>query len=522
MKDGLVKNAVGRLVPVELNGKKLMPFKGVGKTPPRRGLTKASVKIKEVKKGESKLLSSIDEAIEKSGLKDGMTISFHHHLRFGDKVINMVMERIAEKGIRDLRLAQTALFDVHNPIIDYINEGVIRRIEGSVNGPVGMEISKGRLKEPAVLRSHGGRVRAVEAGDLKIDVAFLAASQADEYGNATGTNGKSAFGAMGFAWADYNYADKVVVITDDLVPYPCVPFFIPQTHVDYVVEVDSIGDPNLIASGTLKITEDETRLRIANYVVEVLKNSGYLKDGFSFQAGAGGISLSVVKFLGELMSEKGIKGSFAMGGITGFVTRMLEEGTIKTIFDAQSFDLDAVNSLKKNPNHVEISHHYYANPHTKGCVANRLDTSFLGATEVDIDFNVNVNTHSNGLLLHGTGGHSDAAMANLSFITVPLVRGKKRNIAVVRDKVTTVTTPGETIDVVVTDEGIAVNPRRKDIIKKLEKADLPLKPIEELKEIAYSVAGEPPELDLTEEIVALIEYRDGTVIDVVRKVKEVE
>jgi len=242
----------------------------------------------------------------------------------------------------------------------------------------------------------------------------------------------------------------------------------------------------------------------------------------SFQAGAGGISLAVVKFLGDHMASNHIKGSFAMGGTTGFVTRMLEEGTIQTILDAQSFDLDAVDSLRKNPNHVEISHHYYANPHTKGCVANRLDAAFLGATEVDVNFNVNVNTHSNGMLLHGTGGHSDAAMANLSFITVPLVRGRKRNIAVVRDRVTTITTPGETIDVIVTDEGIAINPQRKELIKRLEKTQLPLRGIEELQEMAYDMAGAPPELELTDEVIALIEYRDGTIIDTVRRVQGFE
>ena len=519
---GYVRNAVGRLIPEEINKRRLKPYQGAERSALQPELNRAPVRVVEVVRGEDKLLSSIDEAIEKTGLRDGMTISFHHHLRFGDKLINMVLARIAAKGLKDLRLAQTALFDIHNPIIDYIERGIITRIEGSVNGAVGLEISKGKLKEPAILRSHGGRVRAIEAGELHIDVAFLAASRADDYGNATGTVGKSAFGAMGFAWADYNYADKVVVITDDLVPYPCTPFFIPQTHVDYVVAVEDIGDPALIASGTLKITENETRLQIARHVVSVLEHSGYLKDGFSFQAGAGGISLAVVKFLGDIMAKKKIKGSFAMGGITGYVTRMLEEGTIQTILDAQSFDLAAVEGLQKHHNDVEISHYFYANPHNKGCVANKLDASFLGATEVDVDFNVNVNTHSNGMLLHGTGGHSDAALAKLCFITVPLVRGRKQNIPVVRDRVTTVTTPGDTVDVIVTDHGIAVNPKHTELIKRLEAAGLPLKDIHELQKLSYEIAGEPPQLELTDEIVALIEYRDGSIIDTVRKVKGYE
>ncbi len=519
--DCYVRNAVSRLIPRELNGRRLKPFAGLSVSSLEPGTHKVQVPIREFRSGRGgKLLASIDEAIDRAGLRDGMTISFHHHLRLGDGVVNMVMERIAAKGIKDLRLAQTALFDVHNPIIPLIEDGVVTRIEGSVNGPVGLEVSRGKLKSPAILRSHGGRVRAIQAGELKIDIAFIAASQADEYGNATGRFGKSAFGALGYAWADCHYANKVVVITDEVVPYPCTPFFIPQTHVDYVVEVDSIGNPALIASGTLKITSDPTRLEIASQVVEVLEKAGYLKDGFSFQAGAGGISLAVVKFLGDHLREKGIKGSFAMGGVTGYLTRMLEEGTIRAILDTQTFDLAGVESLRRNPGHQEISTAFYANPHNKGCVVNREDVSFLGATEVDLDFNVNVNTHSTGMLLHGTGGHSDAAMASLCFITVPLVRGKKNNIPVIRDQVTTVTTPGESIDLVVTDAGIAVNPRQEKLRKHLEGAGLPLKTMKELQKMAYDIAGAPLELELSDEIVALIEYRDGTIIDTVRRVKD--
>lgn len=50
----------------------------------------------------SKLLASVREAIEKTGLKDGMTISFHHHMRNGDYVLNMVLEEAASMGIKDL------------------------------------------------------------------------------------------------------------------------------------------------------------------------------------------------------------------------------------------------------------------------------------------------------------------------------------------------------------------------------------------------------------------------------------
>jgi len=135
-KNGYVKNAADRLIPRELNGRSLRPFQEASTSALRENLTKAAVRVRETMKG--KFLSSIDEAIERTGLSDGMTVSFHHHLRLGDRVINMVLDRIAQNGIRDIRLAQSALFDVHNPLIDHINNGVVTRIEGSINGPVGL------------------------------------------------------------------------------------------------------------------------------------------------------------------------------------------------------------------------------------------------------------------------------------------------------------------------------------------------------------------------------------------------
>ena len=198
--DFMPVNAVGREIPDEVNGRKLRPFQGAfAYTPDGR---KAAPKIAVVRPGESKLLNSIDEAIKRTGLTDGMTVSFHHHLRYGDLVLNMVMDRIAKAGIKNLRLAQTALFGVHEPLIQHIRNGVVTRIEGSINDVVGYEISKGVLEEPVVLRTHGGRARAIEAGDLHIDVAFIAVSEADEYGNGNGINGPSAFGPIGFAVAD--------------------------------------------------------------------------------------------------------------------------------------------------------------------------------------------------------------------------------------------------------------------------------------------------------------------------------
>ena len=140
--------------------------------------------------------------------------------------------------------------------------------------------------------------------------------------------------------------------------------------------------------------------------------------------------------------------------------------------------------------------------------------SILGATEIDLDFNVNVNTHSDGWLLHGIGGFTDACDAEITMITAPLVRGR---LPIIVDKVTSVTAPGEMVDVIVTERGIAVNPRRRDLLDSLKGSRLPLRTIEELRDIAIKMTGVPRAPEFTDRIVALIEFRDGTIIDTVRQ-----
>jgi citrate lyase subunit alpha/citrate CoA-transferase len=143
----------------------------------------------------------------------------------------------------------------------------------------------------------------------------------------------------------------------------------------------------------------------------------------------------------------------------------------------------------------------------------------LGATEVDTQFNVNVNTHSDGRLLHGIGGHQDsAAGAYLTMITVPLYR---KTFPVIRDRVTTITTPGDVIDAIVTDQGIAINPKRNDLLDKLEGYnEVNIVSIESLKEQAYKETGGPPEIDLGDDIIGITKWRNGELLDVIYKVKE--
>lgn len=468
----------------------------------------------------SKLVASVREAIERTGLKDGMTISFHHHMRNGDYVLNMVLAEAAAMGIKDLTVNASSIFDIHEPLIEHIRNKVVTGVECNyMGGRVGKAISEGILEKPVIFRTHGGRAGDMENGSSKIDIAFLAAPCADPMGNCSGKYGPSACGSLGYAFSDAMHAAKTVVITDNLVPYPLKDTSIDEGYVDYVVQVPQIGDPAKIVSGTTKITRDPVGLRIASLAAQVVKHSGYLKDGFSFQTGAGGASLAVAKYVEEMMKKDGIKGSFCMGGITGYMVDMADKGFFETILDVQCFDLKAIESIRENPRHQEISAMRYASPAAKSAAVDSLDVVILGATQVDVDFNVNVHTDSNGYIMGGSGGHSDtAAGSKLAIIVAPLIRAR---LPLIVDQVLCKSTPGETVDVVVTQRGIAVNPRQKELKEKLVKAGLPVLEIQELKQIAEEISGVPRSVEMGDKVVAKVLYRDGTLLDEIKNVKTV-
>ena len=264
----------------------------------------------------SKLVSSIREALEKCDLHDGMYFGFHHHFRDGDYIINMVMEEVAKMGIKDITICASSMGAAHDPIADLIDQGVVGSIQSSgVRGKIGEAISYGKLKRPAVIRSHGGRVRAIEEGDIHIDVAFIGAPTCDEYGNARAIGGKSDCGVLSYSMVDAKYADKVVVITDCLVPFPNVPASISMTDVDYVCVVDEIGNPKKIVSNVVRVTKDVRELMMAEYCTKIIAQSPYFKDGFSFQTGGGGAALAVNGMLRPIMEKNDVKIGFAIGGI---------------------------------------------------------------------------------------------------------------------------------------------------------------------------------------------------------------
>ena len=216
-------NAVGREIPKQIGNYVVKPYTGAYTTVPSDAPVHTLRTAGKHVSGDCKMAESLKDAIIKTGLKDGMTISFHHSFREGDEIIGQVLTAIRELGIKGLRFAPSAVVNIKNPsIVDFVKDGTIDRIEASgIRGELGDAVLDGLMEKPVILRTHGSRPRAIEAGELQIDVAFIGASAADEYGNATGQIGPNACGSLGYSFVDAMNAGKVVVITDYLVDYPC-------------------------------------------------------------------------------------------------------------------------------------------------------------------------------------------------------------------------------------------------------------------------------------------------------------
>ncbi|HDL7750226.1 TPA: citrate lyase subunit alpha [Yersinia enterocolitica] len=466
-----------------------------------------------------KMCDSLENVIRRSGLQDGMTISFHHAFRAGDLTLNLVMKAIAAMGFKNLRLASSSLSDCHSPLVEHIRNGVVSEIYTSgMRGPLAEEISRGLLAKPIQVHSHGGRVNLIESGELTIDVAFIGVPACDEFGNTNGFSGAACCGSLGYARVDAEYAGCVVLLTEAVVAYPHHPASIAQDQVDLIVQVEQVGDADKIGADTTRMTSNPRELLIARRAAEVIAGSGYFVDGFSLQTGTGGASLAVTRFLEDKMLRRNITAAFALGGITSTMVDLHEKGLITKLLDVQSFDKQAASSLARNPRHIEISANQYANFSSKGASVDRLDVVVLSALEIDTGFNVNVLTGSDGVLRGASGGHCDTAVAaRLSIIVAPLVRGR---IPTLVKEVTTCVTPGSSVDILVTDHGIAVNPARPELAERLQQAGLPVVTIDWLYQRALILTGEPQPIKFTDRVVAVVRYRDGSVIDVVHQIQE--
>lgn len=508
----MITNSLDRLIPDNM-----LPFQGA-KTIITRTKRKVISEVL-VGGGQKKVLSDIQTLFDHIPITDGMTLSFHHHLRNGDGVLNMVIAEIKRRKLKRITLAPSAIFPIHEPMVPLIKNGTICKIYTNyVNGPVAKAIEEGYLKELLVMDTHGGRPRAIEYGELVIDVAFIAVPATDRMGHGNGIEGPSACGTLGYAIPDLLYAKHKVVVTDHLVDH-VKKIDIDGRYVHTILHVPSIGDPNGIQSGTTKPTRDPIQLKIAKNTAKLIYELGYIKHKFSFQTGAGGTSLAVSEHIKQIMIQEKIIGSFASGGITNFLVNMHEQGLFESLYDVQCFDLEAIKSYQRNKKHLMMSASQYGNPYDQPIV-NKLDVVVLGATEIDLNFNVNVTTDSFGHLMGGSGGHSDTAFgAKLTVVTTNLLKSR---LSIVKERIKTITTPGETVDVLVTERGIAINPIRQDLIDKLKGSKLPIVSMSSLLDYAYSITGVPMEkVDNTQKVIGVVRYRDGSIIDSIYQIKGV-
>ncbi|NIA70574.1 citrate lyase subunit alpha [Pelagibius litoralis] len=460
-----------------------------------------------------KMLKDLHAAFDACEIADGATLSFHHHLRNGDAVLNAVLEIAAVRGLSGLRIAMSSLFPVHAPLVEHIRSGLVNGIwTDYAIGPVAREIVAGTLGCPAVFQTHGGRSRAIASRRLAIDVAFVAAPVADVYGGASGALGRAACGPLGYPMVDADYAHRVVVVAEEVSTERLEIADIAAERVDHVVAVDTIGDPAGIMSGATHPASDPVGRRIVSLAVRAVAASGLMVDGFSFQTGAGGVPLAATQEIGAEMRRNGAVGGFICGGITGSHVALARDVPFREILDVQCFDTDAARSYREDGWHRAISAAEYASPLHPNPVVDRLSLMLLGAAEVDRSFNVNVTLGGNGQIIGGGGGHPDtAAGAKLAVAATRLTGGGYPKIV---EAVSCITTPGRDVDLLVTEAGLAVNPRRPDLAARLQDAGLPIAGIDALIEAARSQANKAPYVP-EGPIAALVEYRDGSIIDCV-------
>ncbi len=458
----------------------------------------------------NKLLTKIDP-------QNGIRISFHHHLRMGDQVVEKVLNALQNFGLKDLVLCVSSIMSpACSSVLKAVRSGLVRSIETTgIKSPLSEAVMEGEVPEPVVFRSHGGRARAIRTGEIPIDIAFIAASAVDGEGNLNGTDGPNRFGSLGYAQVDAEYAQTVVAVTDYISDTKLNHIAIPARLVDYVIPVDSIGDSKFLSGGSLRGTSSPLHKVIASRTMDVLLAAGVVQKGWAYQAGSGAVSLRVTHMVADYMRETGVKGSFASGGITGSLVNLLKEELFRDLYDVQSFDLAAAISLKDNHHHHEISAAKYADPGIEETIAQQLDVMILSAAEVDADFNINSLTGTNGKILGALGGAPDtAAGSKLTIVVLPSFRGR---IPTLHKQVRTICTPGRDVDVVVTERGIAVNPQRDDLLKSLVDSGNyfsgQLLSMEKLIQKTHAVTGTPDYPDRDGRVVGVVEYRDGSIID---------
>ena len=527
------KNVIGREVPTRIDGRQARPFAGSfaewpeATTHPTRAASRPF-------SGGSKV-TTLEAAF--SVLRDGDALSFPHYYRNGgDRFLRAVIGEIKRRGLKGIRLVGNAYFGDLDYLVEAVADGAIAGIYGNPYGGFAKAVGSGRLLPVRVVGcTHGGRQRDIMLGTERIRLAVFPAPAADVWGNASGILGRreERCGPLGLFDADVRYADYSCVcagtVYDRFLPHRSIS----MEYVDFVVPFENVGEAAGIGAGTLDLARvmSPANLTVADSVMRLLGAAGLLRDGVAFQSGSGA-SLAVLQRLSDHFAEHKMRASFTIGGITQIHVDMLRRGAVELILHGQCFQpTDTVfESLLSDPGHQEVTTSLYANLACKGTLTPLLDFALLSCAEIDRDFNVNTVTGYDGRYVGGIGGGPNVGRSRFTIIFTTLAGFSKRrgqSYPSIRDRVNTVTMPGELVDVVITEEHAVVNPASRspyvDALKQNAKtAGIALITMEELAAKALAKAKERGELmpppQFTDEAVELVKADDGTILDVVRQV----
>ena len=149
----MIVNSLGRELPEKIGDYVVRPYQGAYATPAPTATVMTRRTMGHRIPGDTKLLPDLKAAILASGLKDGMTISFHHAFREGDLLIGQVLTVLRDMGIKGLRFAPSAVVNIKNPsIADFVMDGTIDRIEASgIRGELGDAALAVKVKNPVIL-----------------------------------------------------------------------------------------------------------------------------------------------------------------------------------------------------------------------------------------------------------------------------------------------------------------------------------------------------------------------------------
>jgi citrate lyase subunit alpha / citrate CoA-transferase len=527
------RNSLGRDVPTRIEGRPFRPFAGSHAEMPDEATAPARVP-RQPFAGASKV-TTLEAAFEV--VRDGDAVSFPHYYRNGaDRFLRAVIGELKRRGLKGIRLIGNAYFGDLDYLVEAVSDGTIDYVYGNPYGGLAKAAMDGRLLPVRIMGcTHGGRQRDIALGIEPVRLAIFPAPAADPWGNASGVLGRrdELCGPLGLFDADVRHADYSCVcagtVYDRFLPHRSIS----MEHVDFVVPFEKVGDAAGIGAGTLDLARvmSPGNLAVADRVMRLLGAAGLLRDGVAFQSGSGA-SLAILQRLSDHFVEHTLRASFTIGGITAIHVEMLRRGAVELILHGQCFQpTDLVfDSLLHDRGHQEVTTSIYASLAGKGTLTPLLDFALLSCAEIDRDFNVNTVTGYDGRFVGGIGGGPNVGRSKLTVIFTTLAGFSKRkgqSYPSIRERVNTVTMPGELVDVVITEADAVINPASRSpyvgaLRANAAAAGIPLITMDELAAKAMAKAKElgplMPEPTFTGDVIELVKADDGSLLDVIRRI----